>query len=141
MSEGYKRVFHADAPEMLYAKALNIMEAVETYLKTPAAQEISDDPANDRFYIASGYIVSSLGLRDIAAYDGWKSVNNIKDSPSGSTLKKVHAILYSLVPATDTSSKDKLFKGKKLKADFFEAIIAARTGQSRGASRPRGRQT
>ena len=122
---GYASVFDRKAPEALYSKSLDIMEAVEAYLRTPAAQAISVDNSNDRFYLASGYIVLSLGLKDISSYSGWQSVNSINSSPATPTLIEVHKALYAAVgPVKDVKSKDSLFKGSALRESFFKILLA-----------------
>ncbi|GEP25869.1 hypothetical protein E3O11_00540 [Cryobacterium levicorallinum] len=122
---GYASVFSESAPEGLYSKSLDLMEAVESYLRTENAQAISPDYSNDRFYIASGFIVRSLGLKNLENYSGWLSVNNIRTAPSIDELTEVHEVLYEAVgPVKDVKSKDSLFKGSLLKEVFFKKLVA-----------------
>lgn len=124
---GYESIFTTDAPEPLYSKALDLMATVESYLRTPDAQAISDDPTNDRYYIASGYIVKSLGLKNINTFSAWASIYNIDAKPPVKALEEIHTVLYSLVGTVkDAKSKDSLFKGSVLKDKLFTSLVSAK---------------
>ncbi|MFG2166964.1 AIPR family protein [Micromonospora chersina] len=121
---GYDRIFSAKAPDQLYSKALDLMDSIDEYLRTSPAQEVSRDVTNDRYYLASGYIVRSLGLRDLGSYSGWASVGNIDPQPKGGLLEDLHKLLYEQVgEVPDVRAKDRLFKGRDLKESFFRALI------------------
>lgn len=120
---GYKTVFFDSAPLEFYAKSLDIMEAVESYLKTPSALAISDDPLNDRYYIASGTVLRMLDSKDLKSHDPMRSVGQLK-TPDAKLLGEVHARLYATVSATaDKKSRDTLFKNRTFRENFLADIV------------------
>ena len=121
---GYKSVFSEDAPDRLYSKSLDLMASIEDYLRTAEAESISTDNTNDRFYLASGYVVLSLGIKDLASFSAWKSIGNLRADAPKKELAVVHKTLYSVVKKTrDSKSKDSQFKTSDLRNKFLAKLV------------------
>lgn len=123
---GWKRVFDPSESEELYLKALKIVDAVDDYLRTPAAKSIADDSTNARFYLASGYVLQASGVKKL---DDFASIPSIalKDAPTPSVLAKLHQSLHREVKKLDDgkTALDRTFKGPNLKDAYFATILAS----------------
>lgn len=121
---GWTRVFAPSESEELYLKALKIVDAVDDYLRTPAAKSIADDSTNARFYLASGYVLQASGVKKL---DDFASIPSIalKDAPTPSVLAKLHQSLYKEVKKLDDgkTALDRTFKGPNLKDAYFASIL------------------
>lgn len=126
---GFEKVFSENLPEVMYLKALQVMEAVEDYIRTPAGQAHDDTATNIRFYLASGFIIHLLKLKDLPSFSAGASVKQIKLNSVSARLEKVHAELDAAVAALDDGkvSKDQIYKGAELKKKFFERLVALNT--------------
>lgn len=121
---GWNRVFNPAESEELYLKALKIVDAVDDYLRTPAAKSIADDSTNARFYLASGYVLQASGVKK---FDDFTSIPSsaLKDAPTPSVLAKLHQSLYKEVKKLDDgkTALDRIFKGSNLKDAYFASIL------------------
>lgn len=120
----YSKVFDPSNPFALYAKLLTTQEAIEAYLRTPKALSISDDPTNDRYYLLAGAVLRQSGVR-VAADLTATVLDSRLTIPTDSLLADVHARLYALVGThPDKKSVDRMFKGKDLRVDLINEILA-----------------
>lgn len=125
-TSGFEKVFSESLPELLYFKALQVMQAVEEYLQTPAGQAHPDTATNARFYLASGYIIHALKLKNLESFSAGVSVKQITLSAVNARLTKVHAELDAAVAKLDDgkTARDQIFKGAELKKEFFARLLA-----------------
>lgn len=124
-SAGFDKVFSNTLPEALFEKSLVLMESVEAYLRSPAAQSHPDTSTNARFYLASGYVIRSLGLKTLKDFSAGTSLNGIKPKPTEAQLDAVHQVLDLAVQSLDNGkiARDRIFKGADLKAEFFDQLM------------------
>lgn len=123
-TSGYSSVFSDAFPEVLYSKSLDLLESIEDYLGSEDARKISDDLTNDRYYIAAGYVIRNLRLQAADPPPPAAALRQLKAKASAKELNAIHKSLYVLVAkAPPTKTRDALFKGKDLKADFFAEMI------------------
>jgi hypothetical protein len=126
---GFEKVFSENLPELLYLKALQVMQATEEYLQTPAGQAHPDTATNARFYLASGYVIHALKLKNLDSFSAAVSVKQINLKAVNSRLARVHAELDASVATLDDgkTARDQIFKGAALKKEFFKRLIALNT--------------
>ena len=62
---GYDRVFPESIDKAAYLRAVELLKVVDDFLATTPAQAILDESTNARFYVAAGYVVLKLKIRDI----------------------------------------------------------------------------
>lgn len=121
----FDKIFGDTFPEALFEKSLLLMETVETYLRTPAARTFPDTATNARFYLASGYIIRSMGLKSLSSFSAATRVNQIKPRPSIAQLTEIHKLLTAAVSTLDDgkAARDRIFKGIALKKELFDRIF------------------
>ena len=124
-SAGWKKVFDENESEELFLKAISVAEAVDSYLASPEAKKIADDATNARHYLVAGYALRASAVKKLADFYKVPSVK-LKADPDASTFKELHELLYAKVGDLDDGqvARDKIFKGKNLKVDFFGEILA-----------------
>ena len=121
---GWKRVFSEDESEDLFLKAINVADRVGTYLRTAEAKKVADDATNGRHYLVSGYSLRSSGVKDLSDFAKVPS-SRLKAVPTDDGLNELHKLLYAEAAKLDDgkTARDQIFKGKKLKAAYFEEIL------------------
>ena len=123
-SAGWEKVFNPDESEELYLKAINAVEAVDDYLRTPGAKAIADDPTNARYYLTAGYALRASGVKKLGDFDIMPS-RALKSKPTSSGLTELHKLLYQEVAKLDDgkTALDRIFKGAKLKTAYYGQIL------------------
>lgn len=117
---GYQAIFSKTVPFALYVSLLNSMAAVSTYLQTPAARAIAEDPTNDRFYLLTALALRQSGVKQQSDHTAQRLAANIS-VPDTALLEGLHKDLYKLVGnQPNKKAADRLFKGTALR----EALIA-----------------
>jgi hypothetical protein len=122
---GFEKVFSDALPEALFEKSLVLMETVELYLRTASGRTHPDTATNARFYLASGYVIRSLGLSTLQEFSAAKSVDQIRPKPTDAQLASIHSVLDSAVQSLDDgkTARDRIFKGTNLKTEFFAQLL------------------
>jgi hypothetical protein len=130
---GFQKVFSDELPESLFDKSLRLMETVETYLRTPTAQTFPDTATNARFYLASGYVIRSMGLKSLSGYSAAKRIDQLKPEATNVALEEVHKILTAAVSTLDDGKtpRDRIFKGAALKEELFGRILRINKEQTK----------
>ena len=121
---GYSQVFSSAIHEEVYRKALGLVQAVEMFLAKPVAKSSFDDPTNSRFYLAAGYVISSLGLTSLINYSANVSHRQINTTPTDAELQALQTTLYRCVAKLDNGkiARDRIFKGADLKTSYFAEL-------------------
>jgi len=122
---GWNTVFKPDESEEVYLKALTVVDAVDDYLRTPAAKAVADDSTNARFYLASGYVLQASGVKKLEDFEKLPS-GQLKNKPTLSSLAGLHKLLNEEVKKLDDgkTAVDSIFKGANLKRAFFQRIVS-----------------
>lgn len=120
---GWKRVFTKEGEDR-YLKSLIVAEAIDTFLRKPAAKGVSDDATNSRHYLAAGYALRSSGVKKLADFHAMPTAS-LKSSPTDKTLLELHKLLHAEAMKLDDGkiARDRIFKGARLKPAFFDAIL------------------
>lgn len=123
-SAGWDKVFSQREPEELYLKALQVVDAVDDYLRTPAAKEIADDPTNGRYYLAAGYALQVSGVKNLKDFEKVPT-SHLQSEPSESALLKLHKLLLEEVTKIHDgkTAVDRTYKSGKLKELYFGRIL------------------
>ncbi|MBF0671001.1 MAG: AIPR family protein [Salinibacterium sp.] len=121
---GWARVFNENESEELYLKALNVAEAVDKYLRSPAASLIPEDATNSRHYLMAGYALRSSGVKDRTSFDSIPT-RQLKSAPKSGELNALHKLLHLHASKLDDgkTARDRIFKGAKLRPAYFDAIF------------------
>ena len=121
---GWNRVFDPNESEEIYLKAVQVADAVDTYLGSAAAKAIADDSTNSRHYLVAGYALRSSGVKLLPDFDKVPSTS-LKASPHQTQLAELQKLLYAEVAKLDDPkiARDQIFKGPKLKGAFFTEIL------------------
>jgi hypothetical protein len=121
---GWNRVFRDSESEDLFLKAIVVADAVDTYLRTPAAKAVADDATNARHYLVSGYALRSSKVKKLSDFALVPSTQ-LKKTPSQIQLTELQKLLYSEVAKLDDgkTARDHIFKGPKLKTAYFDEIL------------------
>lgn len=121
---GWEKVFNPNESEELYLKAIDVVEAVDDYLRTAAAKTIADDPTNARYYLTSGYALRSSGVTKLGDFDDVPN-SALKSKPTLPELTELHKLLYQEVAKLDDgkTAVDRIFKGTKLKTAYYDQIL------------------
>ncbi|CAN7410003.1 AIPR family protein [Pseudarthrobacter oxydans] len=127
--EIYAEVFPDDAQRPAYAAALDLLNAVDTFLKTAPATSIMDDSTNARFYVATGYVMKKLRLKKVESIKYFGNYARFTPSSTDVTLIKVLQALQKAFDAEAAANphqtRDQIFKGSTLTPRFLEEVYAA----------------
>jgi hypothetical protein len=120
---GWKQVFNERESEELFLKAVNVADAVDSYLATSKAKSVADDATNARQYLVAGYALRSSGVKKLVDFNSIPSTS-LKSSPTQAQLIELHKLLYAEVAKLDDeiTARDQIFKGSRLKQEFFAKI-------------------
>ncbi|PPF54614.1 hypothetical protein C5C13_13365 [Clavibacter michiganensis] len=123
-NNGWDKVFDRNESEVLYLKALLVVDAVDDYLRSPAAKAIADDPTNARYYLTSSYALRAAGVKSLSDFE-MIPIANLKQKPSEPMLMELHKLLYQEVGKLDDgkTAVDRIFKGGKLKTALFDEVL------------------
>ncbi|MWJ14254.1 hypothetical protein DOT98_15715 [Clavibacter michiganensis subsp. michiganensis] len=123
-NNGWDKVFDRNESEVLYLKALTVVDAVDDYLRSPAAKAIADDPTNARYYLTSSYALRAAGVKSLSDFE-MIPIANLKQKPSEPMLVELHKLLYQEVGKLDDgkTAVDRIFKGGKLKTALFDEVL------------------
>ncbi|RLK52511.1 AIPR family protein [Microbacterium telephonicum] len=124
--EIYAQIFPDDAQRPAYAAALDLLEAVDAFVKSKPAQKILDDSTNARFYVATGYVMKKLRLKKIESIKYFNNHARIKPSSTDPVMYKVLQALVDAyneeVKANPNQTRDQVFKGSALTPRFLAEV-------------------
>jgi len=123
---GYERVFPETLDKAGYLTAIEILRAVDEFLSTQAAKEILDENTNARFYVAAGYVVLKLKLKDTKNFHFEHNLGKLKKTVTRSLLVKALAVLQaeaaSFHAAHPKSTRDAVFKNSDFRSQYLDAL-------------------
>jgi hypothetical protein len=125
---GYDQVFPEALPIPAYLTAIEILKAVDEYLKSAAAKEILDEFSNTRFYVAVGYEILALNLKKISNLHFDKAYHNLTIPLDTDKLGKALTVLAKAAEAYQTkhpkASRDSIFKSSEFCDEYFAALLS-----------------
>lgn len=124
--EGYKAVFPEDLNTEAYLKAIELIKAVDDYLRTEAAKTILDEYTNTRFYVAVGYEILKLRIRDTTDLHFQENYRQLKTPLDMAELETALKVLADTANKYQRShrniSRDSVFKNADFRAQYFRAL-------------------
>lgn len=123
---GYDRVFPEELDKAAYLAAIEILNGVDEFLATTAAKLILDDKTNARFYLAAGYIVLKLKLKDTKNFRFEHNFAKLKTPLIRTLLTKALKVLDAEATAFHAahpkSTRDAVFKNSELRIQYLDAL-------------------
>lgn len=122
----YATIFGDGVDRKSYLSAVTVMEHVDTFLRSDDAKNVFDDFTNARFYVAVGYVMRSLRAYTPDKIHWGKNHHRVPKSVNATRIREVLEVLKqtydTFQAANPEATRDQVFKGKNLKADFFAAL-------------------
>lgn len=134
--DGYDRVFASSLGPEPSLRAVQLLRAVEDYLRTDPAKKILDDFTNARFFVLVGYAMLQVSARSHGALKFDKNFKRLKPKVVSSDLDAALRLVASTVKAFGAShpglSRDSMFKSADFRDAYFKAVgrRVARVGKT-----------
>lgn len=123
---GYERVFPEALDKAAYLAAIEILHGVDEFLATKAAKTILDEKTNARFYVAAGYIVLKLKLKDTKNFYFEQNFTKLKAPLNRTLLTKALNVLAIEATAFHGShskaTRDAVFKNSDFRTQYLDAL-------------------
>ena len=124
--EGYEAVFPKSLDRAAYLSAIELIKAVDDYLKTEAAKTILDEYSNTRFYVAVGYEILKLNIRDTSNLHFEENYRLLKAPLDKAILGKALTVLAATANQYQKKhpniSRDSIFKSSEFRTEYFTAL-------------------
>jgi hypothetical protein len=124
--EGYDAVFPDDLDVQAYLTAVELIKGVDDYLKSAPAKAILDEYTNTRFYVAAGYEILALNIKDTSNFHFKENYRLLKTPLDKAKLEKALIILNSTAYAYQRKfpnmSRDSIFKNADFRAVYLKAL-------------------
>jgi hypothetical protein len=125
-TEGYNSVFPEDLNVEAYLRAIELIKAVDDYLKTDAATRILNEYTNTRFYVAVGYEILELNIRDISNLHFKENYRRLTTPLDEAKLEQALRVLtdaaYQYQRKYISISRDSIFKSADFRTQYFSAL-------------------
>jgi AIPR protein len=123
---GYETVFPETLDVQAYRSAIELIKAVDDYLKTGAAKDVLDEYSNTRFYVAAGYEILTLNIKDTKNLHFNQNYPLLKLPLDKTRLTKVLKVLKAAAEKYQKEfpniSRDSIFKSAEFRAEYFKAL-------------------
>jgi AIPR protein len=125
---GYSSVFPNDLNPEAYLRAIELVKAIDEYLRTDDAKAILDEYTNARFYVAAGYEILNFSIKDTSDLHFRESFHSLKPPFDKAKLEKSLSVLADTADKYSKknpgASRDSIFKSSEFRAEYFNALIA-----------------
>lgn len=126
---GYGDIFRPELDRNAYLVAAEVMKETEDFLFSEKAKNIMDEFTNARFYLAAGYFILHLRIRDKSNFLFDKNFHRLKRPLKEPTLIKALKILQFEAEKYQEKhpkvSRDAIFKSAEFRDQYFDALIAS----------------
>lgn len=126
--EGYESLFPETMDRNAYLAAVEILKGVDDYLSTEGAKAILDEYTNARFYVAAGYVILQLRLRDTTNFRFEVNFGRLKRPLKRRSLTKALTVLAAAATTFQSThpkmSRDAVFKSADFREEYFKALIS-----------------
>jgi hypothetical protein len=123
---GYERVFPEALDKAAYLAAIETLHGVDEFLATPSAKAILDENTNARFYVAAGYLVLKLKIRDTSNFHFEHNYAKLKTPLTRTLLSKALKTLAteaaSFHASHPKSTRDAVFKNSDFRTQYLDAL-------------------
>jgi hypothetical protein len=124
--EGYASIFPDVINLNAYLRAIELIRSTDDFLATDEAKAILDEFSNSRFYVAAGYAVLKLKLKDADSFHFEKNYSRLTTPLNKKLLLKALTVLEStarvFADANIKSSRDTIFKNSDFRDQYFAAL-------------------
>ncbi|WP_285789594.1 AIPR family protein [Micromonospora sp. NBRC 101691] len=124
--DGYDSIFPDSLDVDAYLTAIELVKEVDEFLSTDEAKEILDEKTNARFYLAAGYAIRQLRLRDTTNFRFESNYRRLKRPLKKASLLKALDILAEAADSFqsnhDWMTRDSIFKSAEFREKYFEAV-------------------
>lgn len=125
--DGYDTLFPAEMDLNVYLVAIEIIKEVDEFLVTEEARSVIDERTNARFYVASGYAILQLGVRDVRDLRFEQNCNRLSRPLKRASLKRALDVLALAVSEFQREhskmSRDSVFKSSEFRDFYFRELI------------------
>ncbi|WP_166788728.1 AIPR family protein [Cryobacterium sp. HLT2-28] len=126
--DGYEQVFPSSLDMAAYLTAVETIKAVDDFLTTDVAKDVLDEFSNSRFYVAAGYLILAMKLKDTSDFHFDKNFSKLKAPLKQPLLVEALTVLTAAAAAFATlnpkSSRDTIFKSSEFREAYFRALTA-----------------
>lgn len=123
---GYESIFAEDLDLDVYVRALQLLEHVDTFLKSSDAKAILDEQTNARFYVLAGYVMLRLRTRQFGRVNFDKSFAQLGGPADLAALMDSLVVLERTAKrfqrANPEMSRDSVFKSGDFRDKYFAAV-------------------
>lgn len=124
--EGYESLFPESMDRNAYLAAIEILKGVDEFLSTDDAKEILDEYTNARFFVAAGYAVLQLRLKDTTNFHFEVNFKRLTRPLNSTSLKTALTALAAAAAAFQSThpkmSRDAIFKSAEFRDEYFTAL-------------------
>lgn len=124
---GYESLFDKSMDSGVYLAAIEIIKSVDDFLSLETSKEILDEKTNTRFYVAAGYLILKLKLRDTSIFHFEVNYRHLKQPLDQNLLVKALAILATSASTFQDSrpntARDAIFKNSDFREQYFENLV------------------
>lgn len=123
---GYRSVFPDGIDLNVYVRALRLVEKVDTFLATPRAKDILDEPSNTRFFLLAGAVMYHARARNWSRTNFGINSSAFNSAATDSDLEVVLAVLKRMAARYQKEhpemSRDSVFKSAEFRDKFLAAV-------------------
>lgn len=124
--DGYESVFPKGLDVAAYLSAIELIKEVDEFLRTAKAKAILDEYSNTRFYVAAGYEILTLKIKDTSNLHFEKNYRSLKTPLNQARLKKALTVLNTVADKYQEEfpkvSRDSVFKSADFRDRYFAAV-------------------
>jgi hypothetical protein len=124
--EGYDSVFPESLDIAAYLRAIELIKAVDEFLRMAEAKTILDEYTNTRFYVAAGYVILALKIKDTTNFHFEQNYRSLTTPLDVARLKKALTVLKAVAGEYQKEfpnvSRDSIFKSADFRDRYFAAL-------------------
>ena len=125
---GYRSVFPEYLDYEAYHIAIELMKNIEGFLRSPDAKSLMNEFTNARFFVASGYVVLKLKVRDKNNLRFSQNLPALRGSPDMQLLSDALKLLRRQADTFEEEhpnmARDAIFKNANFRDLYLDAVIA-----------------
>ncbi|WP_178378523.1 AIPR family protein [Nocardiopsis flavescens] len=124
--EGYNSLFPENMDRNAYLTAIEVIKSVDQFLSTEEARSILDDYTNARFYVAAGYLILELQLKNTSDFRFEVNFRRLARPLKTTLLSKALTVLATTAESFQSthprSSRDSVFKSSDFRRLYFQEL-------------------
>jgi hypothetical protein len=125
--DGYDNLFSESMDWNVYLAAIEIVKEVDDFLATEGARSVLNERTNARFYVAAGYAIVELKVRDPKDLRFEQNCNRLTRPLKFASLERALDVLASSVDKFQGDhprmSRDAVFKSSEFRDFYFRQLV------------------